>query len=79
MDETGWNHQGVRIDWEKKRTQNWALGHSSIIGQEIEELAKKTRRGVTCEGSSRSRRMWVMDALEAKWIKSFQEESMMKV
>lgn len=39
----------MKTDWEKKRTQNWTLEHSSAVGQEIEKLAKKTRRGVTCE------------------------------
>jgi len=32
-----------------KNSRLQALRHSSVIGQEIEELAKKARRVVTCE------------------------------
>lgn len=43
----------------KGRTQDWALGHFDVKGQEIEELANKNRRGLTCE-VLKSRKIWVM-------------------
>lgn len=39
---------GVGVDGGKNSGLG-ALGHSSVIGQDIEELAKKAYRGVTCE------------------------------
>lgn len=51
MNKSGWAHRGCgeeAVDG-GKNSRPRSLGHSTVVSQEIEELAKKARRGVTCE------------------------------